>query len=200
MPAWNNWYHCMANTYGTWLPGDPRGFRTRDHRHHIEGDYKSPPPPGLYEKHHAHAKQLLKHPPVHLTAQARTAAAEAIRYALVDVHHVELLALAVSAMHLHLLARFPSTPKPRFSKQGLPTSALGDPPRHYLGIAKKESAKSLARAVLVPTGGLWAARGKIKPITDRAHQLHVFQYILDHYDESAAVWDFRHPHEIRIVP
>ncbi|MGH7177977.1 MAG: hypothetical protein ACREJC_11395, partial [Tepidisphaeraceae bacterium] len=22
---WNDWYHVMAHTYGTWLPGDPRG-------------------------------------------------------------------------------------------------------------------------------------------------------------------------------
>jgi hypothetical protein len=20
--AWNDWYHCMGNTYGTWLPGE----------------------------------------------------------------------------------------------------------------------------------------------------------------------------------
>src|SRR3954468_9029001 len=40
---WNNWYHCMGNTYGTWLPGDPRGFRTRLHREHVEGDYRNPP-------------------------------------------------------------------------------------------------------------------------------------------------------------
>jgi hypothetical protein len=33
----------MGHTYGTWLPGDPKGFRTRHHREHIEGDYKKPP-------------------------------------------------------------------------------------------------------------------------------------------------------------
>ena len=27
MPAWNGWYHVTGNTYGTWLPGDPRGWR-----------------------------------------------------------------------------------------------------------------------------------------------------------------------------
>lgn len=42
---WNDWYHIMCHTYGTWLPGDPRGFRTRHHREHVEGDYKSPPHP-----------------------------------------------------------------------------------------------------------------------------------------------------------
>ena len=36
---WNDWYHVMCHTYGTWLPGDPKGFRTRHHREQVEGDY-----------------------------------------------------------------------------------------------------------------------------------------------------------------
>ena len=45
MTAWNNWYHVNGNTYGTWLPGDPRGWRERGHKKHVAGDYKNPPPP-----------------------------------------------------------------------------------------------------------------------------------------------------------
>jgi hypothetical protein len=33
------WYHVIISTYGGWLHGDPRGFRTRHHRAHVEGDY-----------------------------------------------------------------------------------------------------------------------------------------------------------------
>jgi hypothetical protein len=44
MSAWRDWYHVTGSTYGAWLPGDPRGFRTRHHRQHVEGDYKDPPP------------------------------------------------------------------------------------------------------------------------------------------------------------
>ena len=43
--AWNNWYHCVGSTYGSWLRGDPRGFSTFRHREHVEGDYRSPPIP-----------------------------------------------------------------------------------------------------------------------------------------------------------
>src|SRR5437868_3666075 len=57
---WNNWYHVMCHTYGTWLPGDPRGFRTRHHREHCDGDYKNPPKPGQWEQRHAQAKSLMK--------------------------------------------------------------------------------------------------------------------------------------------
>ena len=38
------WYHVIWNTLGSWLPGDPRGFRNRDHRIHSTGDYRNPPP------------------------------------------------------------------------------------------------------------------------------------------------------------
>ena len=73
---WNNWYHCMGNTYGTWLPGNPKGFRTRHHREHVEGDYNSPPPEGRYEERFAKSKALLKQPAVYLTVQQRARALE----------------------------------------------------------------------------------------------------------------------------
>ena len=43
-----SWYHVVLTTYGAWLPGDPRGFRTRHHREHVPGDYKAPPPVGMF--------------------------------------------------------------------------------------------------------------------------------------------------------
>lgn len=71
MLPWNNWYHCMGNTYGTWLPGDPRGFRTRHHREHVEGDYRDPPPKGQYDQRFTQSKQLLTRQPVHLSKELR---------------------------------------------------------------------------------------------------------------------------------
>lgn len=73
---WNDWYHCMGHTYGTWLPGDPRSFRTRHHREHIVGDYKNPPPPGMYDKRHAKAKSLMTRPAVFLSDEQRAAAVD----------------------------------------------------------------------------------------------------------------------------
>ena len=37
------WFHCTSHTYGAWLHGDERSFRTRHHREHKIGDYKNPP-------------------------------------------------------------------------------------------------------------------------------------------------------------
>lgn len=187
MSGWNGWYHCMTNTYGTWLPGDPRGFRTRKHREHVQGDYKSPPPKGPYDDRHAHAKELLKRNPVVLSVEAREMAADAIRHALVDVHHIKVLAIAVGATHIHLLARFPAKQRPTDSIRGLRAS---DPVRHFVDIAKKESARQLSKAGLAEPGGVWSKRGKIVPLKDRQHQLNVYRYIIGHKREGAVVWRF----------
>lgn len=56
----------MGHTYGTWLPWDGRGFRTRHHREHVDGDYRSPPPVGMYNGLRRHSKSSMKREPVHL--------------------------------------------------------------------------------------------------------------------------------------
>lgn len=191
MPAFNGWYHCMANTYGTWLPGDPRGFRTRKHREHVEGDYKQPPPKGKHEARHIRAKESMTREPVYLSVPARRACVQALAYAWVDVHEIEVLAIAVGRCHMHVLARFRRSqdgPKPSLSRGGLREK---DPARYYVGIGKERSAKALASKSLVKPGGVWAKRGKIVPIKDRQHQLHVYSYILDHEKEGAATWSFK---------
>ncbi|MEX2389790.1 MAG: hypothetical protein WD534_18070 [Phycisphaeraceae bacterium] len=164
----------------------------------MEGDYKSPPPKGKYDARHDHARGLMKREPVVLSVEAREAAVRAIQHALVTVHALEVLAIAVGSMHLHVLVRLPEKGKPMFSKRGLRTSAINDPPRHYMGIAKKESAKSLAAAGLVQPGGIWARRGKIVPIRDRPYQVNVVHYILKHFEEGAAIWSFRDPDVVHV--
>jgi hypothetical protein len=181
--AWNNWYHLMANTYGTWLPGDPRGFRTRRHRRHVQGDYRNPPPAGRDVKLHTAARKLMPRPPVYLTSEARRVGLTNIHHALVEHSGIESLAVAVGRAHLHVLGRFGPPDEA--------SSAMADLPRHYLGIAKQWSAKALVKRNLARPGGVWARRGKIKPIENRAHQVRVFDYILAHRKEGAAVWSFR---------
>lgn len=192
MSAWRNWYHAMASTYGSWLPGDPRGFRTRRHREHVEGDYKSPPAPRRYETRHADARRRLKRPTVVLGAVQRQIVLDEFRATLVD-HDVSVIAIAVAATHLHVLAQFPARPaKPTFIERGLRrTSAIDDPVRHLMGIAKQWSAKRLVREGHVASGPIWGKRGKIVPIRDRRHQINVFNYVAQHAEEGAEVWTFR---------
>ena len=68
--AWNNWLHCTGSTYGTWLRGDPRGWRSRD-REHVDGDYKRPPPKGKYDELHEQSKRLMKRARVVLNPEQR---------------------------------------------------------------------------------------------------------------------------------
>lgn len=78
--------------------------------------------------------------------------------------------------------------KPTASTRGLRAT---DPVRHYVGIAKKESAKTLVAKGLASPGGVWARRGKIVRVHDRRHQVNVLQYIVQHQAQGAAVWSFR---------
>jgi hypothetical protein len=170
---WNDWYHCNGNTYGTWLRGDPRGFRERHHRRHVEGDYKNPPAPGTYERVLARSQQLLKRDPVHLDPGQQRAAAEALVTKLVD-DGIQVLALTVDDHHFHLLARFPD-----------------HKPRHWIGRAKMHAAMLLRDHGL--KGGVWARSFRALPVNDRAHQVNVFRYIVGHRQRSAIVWTFRDP-------
>src|SRR3954469_18588066 len=72
---WNNWFHCCGSTYGAWLRGDPRGWRARHHREHVDGDYKNPPAPGTYDRLAAYSHRIMKRERVILSPEARKLAA-----------------------------------------------------------------------------------------------------------------------------
>ena len=167
------WFHCTTHTYGAWLYGDPRGFRTRHHREHVEGDYTNPPPKGTYDSLFERSKRLLKQPPVVLTLEWRGVIGEALRERLVELG-VELLAISVSGQHVHFQGRMPDSK-----------------PRDWIGLAKKH-AWFIARDHGWTTR-VWAKRSKAKPIKDREHQTNTFWYIYKHSKkEQAWVWTFLH--------
>jgi len=171
MAAWNDWYHVNGNTYGTWLPGDPRGWREKRHKKHVDGDYKNPPPKGSGDALHRHARDLLKQPPVYLDQAQREAAGRALVQWFVE-HHVEILALSLDAIHYHLLARFRDRQvRPR------------------VGRAKKHAYHELHDRGF--PGKLWQHGCNVVPITDRQHQLNVFTYIRRHQQQGAWLWTFR---------
>lgn len=165
------WFHLTSHTYGAWLPGDARGFRTRHHREHVEGDYKNPPPPGEYAERLARSRRLLVQEPVTLDPEWRPVVGAAVRDRLTGLG-AEVLAVAMGATHLHVQARLPAQ---------LARARLGYAKRHAWFEARDRGWN----------GHLWASRSKAIPIRDRRHQLNVFNYILRHADEGAWVWSFR---------
>ncbi len=167
-----HWFHCTTHTYGAWLYGDPRGFRTRHHREHVDGDYKHRPPAGTYDEELARSRRLLKQPPVVLPPAWRAVVGEAFVERLIQ-SGAQVLALSCSGQHVHLLAKTPG----------------GEVPRQWVGRAKMHATFVLRRHGWV--GEVWAVRCKVIPVRDRRHQLNAFNYIKDHAAEGAWVWDFR---------
>jgi hypothetical protein len=168
---WDNWYHCMGNTFGTWLPGSPKGFRTRHHREHVEGDYKHPPPKGMYDERHEHAKDLMKREPVFLESMDQRQRALDELVASLLRRDIFLAVMSVDRVHLHGLAQFPD-----------------HNPRRWIGIAKKESSHYCKQTGHAPEGGLWATRIKCEPVKNGGHFERTIGYILDHANRGAVVW------------
>ena len=171
MGAWRGWYHVSGNTYGTWLPGDPRGWREKRHRRHVAGDYRNPPPPGSGDRALDHSRRLLKHPPVRFDPAQREAAGRALVEMLL-LQEIEVLALSMDAVHYHILARFRD-------KQV----------RTHVGRAKKHAYFRLRERW--PVRKVWERLCHVTPIADRSHQVNVFRYIRSHADKGAWVWTFR---------
>ncbi len=160
----------MCQTYGTWLPGDPKGFRTQHHREHIDGDYRSPPPAGRDAERWAHAKRIMRREPVYLTLPQRQRAGDEIVRSFAK-RHIELKVISIDCVHLHALSPHPDRN-----------------PRHHMGIAKRECSHYMKQDNLAPAGGLWGVRCECVPIKDAKHFDNVDRYILDHESKGAAVW------------
>jgi hypothetical protein len=213
MAPWRNWYHCIGSTYGSWVRGDQRGWRARHHREHVEGDYKDPPPEGAYDAMRAHSHRLMKRERIILTSQQRQWACEALMEALLH-YNVQVVDLAVSALHYHVLARFtavaesggvPGTGVPGRCATGVAGLCEAhylkdgrDPvPRYVLGKAHSWCSRIVRQRMRqspgtpvpgIPAGGLWATRPRVIPVVNRAHQIRVAGYIRDHIAQGAAVW------------
>ena len=164
------WFHVVLTTYGAWLPGDPRGFRTRHHRKHVEGDYVNPPPIGKHAIRLERSRKLIKQTPVRLSPAWRSQVGASLIERLL-VLGAPILIVAVSTQHVHVLAKLPA----------------GDA-RHGIGLAKKHVTFSLHKQSW--RGRLWGMRGKLVRIRDRKQQLNTFRYILKHEQEGAWVKHF----------
>jgi len=172
-PPWNDWYHVTIHAYGAWLRGDARGWRTRDHQEHVDGDYKRPPAKGKFDRLLKQSKSLMKREAVNFDLDIQEFVLRAVVDRLSD-NNVEVIVACADSKHLHVLGKF-----------------RDHRPRHWVGLAKKH-ASHLARqsGLRHEAGGLWGKKCGVKPINDRGHQVNVFHYILDHRDEGAIVWHF----------
>ncbi|MEM9416175.1 MAG: transposase [Planctomycetota bacterium] len=165
------WRHGIIGTYGAWLPGDPRGWRSRKHKRHSSGDYKQPPPPGehagLFDFNQRHRPAA-----VTLPEPLRATVGERFREALEKQDHT-VLALCVAGQHAHFLCELPLDPART---------------KHCIGLAKKASSRAIKREM---PGRVWAAGGRYIIVDTPTYQQRVYHYIIRHRDEGAWVWTFR---------
>jgi hypothetical protein len=174
--SWNDWFHCTAHTYGTWLRGDPRGWRARHHREHVDGDYKQPPPKGKYKALYEYSKSLMKRDPVELERELRQFVLDAI-VARLNEFQIPTAAACLDKIHLHVLMQ-----------------CKEHNPRIILGIAKQYATAQLkahgfAEILNLQRGeGLWSRRSHPEPITSERHFQKSHDYIRDHGAKGAVVF------------
>jgi hypothetical protein len=165
------WYHVVVNTRGSWLPGDPRGFRNSSHRIHSGGDYRNRPPKeehaGLLRYNQRRASSA-----VIFDSAARRVVGEGMLRSM-KRNHDRCLALAIGKVHTHMLIECQNS-----------RSAI----KRVAGRLKQASSK--AASGILP-GIIWAGGGTYKPIKDRTHHKKVFEYIIQHAKEGAWIWDYR---------
>lgn len=194
---WRGWYHAVATTYGTWLRGDPRGWRSRHHREHVEGDYNHPPPPGAYQFQFERSNESLKHEPVVLSAASRFVVCEALLEKLLALEK-DVIVLAVASTHAHAVCRFanwsggeyePASEVPGLHNDNALQDGRDPVPRHVMGAAMKHASHVARQKSTKRPGPLWAKRAKFVPIENRRHQVAAVRYIQRHRNlEGAALW------------
>ena len=186
------WLHLTCTTYGTWLRGDPRSFRTRHHREHVRGDYKDPPPPGTYAALYEHSQRLMKRAPVRLSEPASALACTTIVETL-EQRGARVRVACVDDHHVHVLGTIPISPE-RMAVPRKDGDAIKAAARHLMGIAKSRSARLLSQASLAPAGPVWTRRTWVTKVRGRDHFFAVERYLLDHASRGAFVWTPSQPH------
>lgn len=148
------WRHVSIHAHGTWLHGDPRGFRSRDHRIHSSGDYKAPPPEGEHRGLHEYHKRNSRDP-TNFAWQLRKIIVEALVWRFLEEGH-GVLAAAVTQTHAHALVPLP------------------DNKRLVHDVVGRCKAKAGWAVGLIMPAPIWAAGGSYERVVSRSHQLNTF--------------------------
>ena len=165
------WRHVIINTRGSWLHGDPRGFRNRGHRIHSSGDYKNPPPPGEHAglfKYH----KIMSSGEVLIPRDLRAVIGKTFVRELQEQGHQTICA-AVTKVHAHALVELPDDVRTI---------------KRIIGEAKRKSSKAVKDVL---KGRIWSAGLKYEPVDSRGHSVSTYRYILFKQGADAWTWSFR---------
>ncbi|MEM7808161.1 MAG: hypothetical protein AAF561_08630 [Planctomycetota bacterium] len=167
-PSFTRWLHVTLTTRNSWLHGDPRGFRDKEHRLHSSGDYRNRPPAGEHASVHAFYRSRSDGVSPRFDDNQRIRVCDIVVDKLVEQRQQPVV-VAVVSNHLHFLARFPDDRRA--------TNRL-------IGQVKRRVTRRLDGSES-PTFSQGAG---IEVISDRSHQEATLRYIRDKQGSDAAVW------------
>src|SRR5262245_9593370 len=151
------WRHCILNARCSWLHGEKRGFRSRGHRIHSDGDYKDPPSPtehaGLRAFHEKRSQSAAR-----FDVDLRVVM---LRHFIVKLRSLgyRVIAASLGEQHLHVLVELPWN--------------LAEI-RRIMGKCKQRVSHGVRDRL---PGSIWSERGDYKWIRDKAHFHNVYGYI-----------------------
>ncbi|QDT39570.1 hypothetical protein [Stratiformator vulcanicus] len=176
------WWLVTWSTYGTWLPGDPRGFQTWRKREYV-------PPPERYAKHnektyearryedlHYSAEQMMAAEPVYLEENEQQIVVAAV-YDESSSMELQPSVIAVMSDHTHLLAKFGSLEI-----------------RKAVGRLKAAATRQL-HSLGMTSGRAWSRCCHMKSKPTEREYLNAVAYVKKHEEQGATVFDWKSPFE-----
>jgi REP element-mobilizing transposase RayT len=132
---------------------------------HVDGDYKNPPPSGVYEELHAYVKKHMRKSSVTIPSSLRPIVGQACLEQF-PKEDAEVAVLSVSGQHVHVAVLC--------LQSGL---------KQMIGRVKKVSSHRIRNQL---PGKVWAAGCKPVLVRDDEHWANVLKYIRNH--KNAWVW------------
>jgi REP element-mobilizing transposase RayT len=165
------WRHGILNARCSWLHGDERGFRSRNHRIHSSGDYRHRPP----AEEHAGLRRF------HGSRSGEPVKFEFAIRAVILMHFVEkmrklgyrIIAASLGEQHLHFLAELP------FDLDEVDRIA---------GKCKQRASHAVRKEL---PGSVWSEGGEFKWINGSDHLQNAYSYIRTRQEPGTVVWSHR---------
>ncbi|MFO0606735.1 MAG: hypothetical protein U0324_26415 [Polyangiales bacterium] len=150
-------YHLTLRTYGTWLPGDDRGWR----RHGDTGPARAPSP-----ALRAWCARQMVAPPLYLNARQRRVVEAAVRETCAHRGYA-LDAVTVRPAHVHVVLRAARTPE------------------FVMGDLKRWATRALRKDGLPPEQPVWAEHGSTRHLLSPQRRGRAERYAHDDHHRTA---------------
>jgi hypothetical protein len=162
------WRHVVLNTKCSWLHGDERGFRSRNHCIHASGDYKHRPPIEEHEElrryHYSRSG-----PPIAFIEEMRIRILESFVKKTRSLG-IRIIAGSCAELHLHALME-----------------VIASYPAMKREVGKcKQRASYDVRDIL--QGNIWSEGGEYKEIEGRHHLHATYRYTRLKQEPGTIVW------------